>query len=50
MAIRMTGQMTRRGFSASAAGAYEVVTCLACAKLHLINRRTGKPLAKSAAQ
>jgi hypothetical protein len=25
---------------------YEVVTCPACAKVHLINRRTGKPLTK----
>ena len=25
---------------------YEVVACPACARIHLINRKTGKPLAK----
>ena len=28
---------------------YEVVTCPACAKIHLVNRKTGEPLVKSAA-
>ncbi len=29
---------------------YEVVTCPACTKVHLINRTSGKPLAKSEIQ
>jgi hypothetical protein len=29
---------------------YEVVSCPACAKVHLINRKTGKPLTERAAQ
>jgi hypothetical protein len=29
---------------------YEVVTCPACAKVHLINRKTGRPLTKMDSQ